>query len=49
MKYCKRCKKELDGEMIFYPDICLICTIELDRTDKKELAKYEKTERKIQS
>ena len=47
MKYCKRCKKELSGEMIFYPDICLICTIELDITDKKELAKYEKTKERI--
>jgi hypothetical protein len=43
MKRCKRCKKKLVGEMIFYPTICLSCVIDLVCIDdKKELKKYEK-------
>lgn len=42
-KLCKRCNNELNGIMIFYPTICLKCTIDLICTDnKKELRKYEK-------
>ncbi len=29
-KICKNCKDELDGVMIFYPDLCLKCVIEKD-------------------
>ncbi len=24
---CKKCNKELDGIMIFYPELCLTCVI----------------------
>jgi hypothetical protein len=29
MKKCKKCKKELKGKMLFYPDLCLSCVIDL--------------------
>ena len=29
MKNCKKCKKELNGKMIFYPEFCLRCVIDL--------------------
>ena len=28
MKKCKRCGKELRGEMIFNPDLCFDCVLE---------------------
>ena len=46
---CKRCKKSLSGEMVFYPEICLFCVIDLDSAiwdgdngARKELKKYAK-------
>ena len=46
---CKRCKKSLSGEMVFYPEICLCCVIDLDSAiwngdneARKELKKYAK-------
>lgn len=42
-KLCKRCNDKLNGIMIFYPTICLNCTIDLTCIgNKKELRKYEK-------
>tara|TARA_R110002110_G_scaffold228815_2_gene444207 strand:+ start:423 stop:587 length:165 start_codon:yes stop_codon:yes gene_type:complete len=48
-KKCKRCNTSLSGEMLFYPEICLSCVIELDSAKwngdveaRKELKKYEK-------
>ena len=29
-KYCKKCKDKLNGVMIFYPELCLSCVIDLD-------------------
>ena len=29
MKNCKKCKKKLNGKMIFYPELCLKCVIDL--------------------
>ena len=26
-KKCKKCKAELDGVMIFYPELCINCVI----------------------
>ena len=26
---CKRCKKDHDGIMLFYPDLCLSCVLDL--------------------
>ena len=28
-KKCKKCKKELQGKMLFYPELCLSCVIDL--------------------
>ena len=28
-KKCKKCKAELDGIMIFYPELCLNCVINI--------------------
>ena len=46
---CKRCEEPLNGKMIFYPEICLSCVIDLesaiwdgDGEARKELKKYEK-------
>jgi hypothetical protein len=46
---CKRCKKTLSGEMVFYPEICLRCVIDLDSAiwdgdngARKELKKYKR-------
>ena len=42
-KKCKRCKKKLNGEMIFHPDICLNCVIDYhSKGEIKKLRKYEK-------
>ena len=48
-KKCKRCTAPLTGEMVFHPEICLSCVIDLDSAmwdgdteAKKELKKYEK-------
>ena len=45
-KKCKRCDAPLNGVMLFYPTICLSCTIDLHSSsnpdDHKELKKYEK-------
>ena len=48
-KKCKRCKAPLSGKMIFHPEICLSCVIDLDSASwygdieaRKELKKYEK-------
>jgi|TARA_B100000035_G_scaffold313171_1_gene326263 hypothetical protein len=40
---CKVCSGPLDGKMIFYPEICLGCVIDLDINDKKKLKKNEKS------
>ena len=40
---CKVCSGPLDGIMIFYPELCLNCVIELDIKDKKKLKKNEKS------
>ena len=49
-KKCKRCDAPLNGVMLFYPTICLSCTIDLHSSsnpdDHKELKKYEKNEKK---
>ena len=29
MDKCKRCKAELNGKMLFYPELCLSCVVEL--------------------
>ena len=29
MKKCKKCKKELQGKMLFFPELCLSCVIDL--------------------
>ena len=43
MKNCKICKKELIGEMVFYPTICLECVIDLGNGQhSKKLEKYRK-------
>jgi len=42
MNKCKRCKAELNGKMLFYPELCILCVVELDITDKEELKKYAK-------
>ena len=48
-KKCKRCNASLSGEMVFFPEICLSCVIDLDSAiwyrdteAMKELKKYEK-------
>jgi len=28
MKKCKKCKKPLEGVMLFYPELCLNCVID---------------------
>tara|TARA_R110002020_G_scaffold21893_6_gene74212 strand:- start:4436 stop:4549 length:114 start_codon:yes stop_codon:yes gene_type:complete len=33
-KKCDRCKKELKGEMLFYPKLCLDCVIDLTTIGK---------------
>ena len=30
MKKCKKCKRELRGKMLFYPELCLDCVIDLE-------------------
>jgi len=30
MKKCKKCKRELEGKMIFFPELCLECVINLE-------------------
>jgi|GEM_PF-6809595 hypothetical protein len=30
-KVCKKCKKKLKGIMLFYPELCLSCVIDLHR------------------
>ena len=42
MNKCKRCKTELNGKMLFYPELCILCVAELDIKDKEELKKYAK-------
>ena len=37
MKKCKKCKKELQGKMLFYPDLCLTCVIDLHCKGKGKL------------
>ena len=29
MNKCKRCKAELNGKMLFYPELCLLCVVDL--------------------
>ncbi len=29
MKTCKKCKQELTGKMIFFPELCLSCVIDV--------------------
>ena len=29
MDKCKRCKTELNGKMLFYPELCLLCVVDL--------------------
>ena len=29
MDKCKRCKAELNGKMLFYPELCLLCVVDL--------------------
>jgi len=42
-KKCKMCKKELIGEMVFYPTICLGCVVDLGNGNhSKKLEKYKK-------
>lgn len=44
-KNCKLCDKTLSGEMIFYPEICIFCVIDLSGNleGQRKLAKYEKS------
>ena len=43
-KQCKLCKKPLNGEMLFYPEICLSCVIDYhSKGEVAKLKKYEKT------
>jgi len=30
-KKCKECKAELEGESLFYPELCLDCIIDLEK------------------
>ena len=40
-KQCKLCKKPLNGEMLFYPVLCLSCVIDYHCIDKlNKLMKY---------
>tara|TARA_A100001011_G_scaffold223980_1_gene231954 strand:+ start:542 stop:730 length:189 start_codon:yes stop_codon:yes gene_type:complete len=44
MNKCKRCKAELNGKMLFYPELCLSCVLDLHCNDKldKTLSDVEK-------
>ena len=33
MNNCKKCKNKLTGIMIFYPDLCLSCVVEISSKD----------------
>ena len=35
-KKCKGCKQELDGEMLFYPEYCLDCVIQMDPKENEK-------------
>lgn len=40
---CKICSNPLNGIMIFYPELCLKCVVDLDNTAKKKDKKNEKS------
>ena len=44
MDRCKKCNSELNGIMIFYPELCLSCVLDLHCNDKldKTLSDVEK-------
>ena len=39
---CKICSNPLNGIMIFYPELCLKCVVDLDNTAKKKDKKNKK-------
>ena len=46
MKNCKKCKKELQGEMLFYPELCLSLKIHwmafLKNAEEQDKIKFSK-------